>query len=195
MPELNVRSLLSGEVPAAFLLLHMQNQVVAPEGLIGARGLAEAVAERDVLAAAREAGEAARAASVPVLHVVFEARAGSCTSAARGLRAGARDGFVAGSWGTRVAAGLSGPDDDVLTHDTMSAFAGTNLGSILQTHGVGRVVLGGVSTHLVVSATAFAAADEGFEVAVLADACAAPTAALHEGALTQLAAIGDVVTL
>lgn len=193
MPAPSLKSLLAGDLPTAVLLLHLQNEVVAPNGLIGAKGVADVVADRGVLAAARAAVEAAHAASVPVLHVVFEARAGSCTSTARPLRTGARDGFLAGSWGTQVASALSRSDDEVLSHDTMSAFAGTSLGPMLHARRIGRVVLGGVSTHLVVSATAFAAADEGFEVAVLAGACAAPTAALHESALTQMAAIGDVV--
>ena len=127
-------------------------------------------------------------------HGGFEGRAGSCTATARGLRAGARDGFVAGAWGTEVAAGLRGPDDELVSHDTMSAFAGTALAATLRARRIGRVVLGGVSTHLVVSATAFAAADEGFEVAVLADACAAPSAALHESASAQMGAIGEIVT-
>ncbi len=195
MSVLSVESLLSGDLAVAVLLLHLQNDVVDPDGLVGSNGLAGVVAEHGVIAAARAASQAAHAASAPVLHVVFEARAGSCTSAARNLRSGARDGFVAGSWGTQVVTGLSQPDDQLLVHDTMSAFAGTSLASMLRSRGIGRVVLGGVSTHLVVSATAFAAADEGFEVAVLADACAAPTRAIHESALTQIAVLGDVVSL
>ncbi len=195
MSVLKLESLLSGDLAVAVLLLHLQNEVVDPDGLVGRNGLAGVVAEHGVIAAARAASEAAEAVAAPVLHVVFEALAGSCTSTARGLRSGARDGFVAGSWGTQVATGLSRPDDHVLVHDTMSAFAGTGLASILRSRGIGRVVLGGVSTHLVVSATAFAAADEGFEMAVLADACAAPTASMHESALAQMAIIGDVVSL
>jgi len=58
----------------------------------------------------------------------------------------------------------------------MSAFAGTGLRQLLADRGVSLVALAGVSTHLVVAATAFAASDAGLDVDVLADACASPPA-------------------
>ena len=57
------------------------------------------------------------------------------------------------------------------------------------------MLLCGVSTLLVVVASAFAAADEGFDVVVVADCCAAPTPEAQACALAQLGIIAGVVTV
>ena len=181
------------DAPAALVLLHVQNEVVDAHGAIGGKGLSRRVDDSGLLSRLAAAIAAADSTGVPVVHVVFVAVDGSCRSSAKGLRAGARTAFVAGSWGTQVAAGLRRPDHLVVEHDTMSAFAGTELAPTLRAQGVRRVVLAGVSTHLVVSATAFAAADLGFDVAAFAEGCVAPDDATHQAALIQMGAVGDIV--
>jgi biuret amidohydrolase len=174
----------------ALLLLHLQHEVVDPAGLIGGRGLAAAAA--GAVDVAEATATQARAAGVVVVHVPSAAQHGWTASSARNLRAGAREGFAAGSWGAEPLERLVDPADHVLPHDTLSAFAGTSLSALLRTLDRRRVLLAGVSTHLVVAASAFAAADLGYDVVVLADACAGPTESGHEAALAQLGVVCEV---
>jgi nicotinamidase/pyrazinamidase len=57
--------------------------------------------------------------------------------------------------------------------DGYSAFAGTDLAEDLRAHGVHRVVITGLATDYCVKMSALDAKREGFEVAVVRDACAA----------------------
>lgn len=179
----------------ALLLLHLQNEVVHPDGFVGARGLAVRVSGSGLVARVQEAQAAADAANVPVFDIVFAAYGATSRSTARALREGARTAFAAGSWGAKVFDPLARDRDAVIEHDTMSAFAGTDLAQLLEAAGVTAVVLAGVGTHLVVTATAFAAADLGLEVTVLADCSQAPSELVHEAALAQLGSVGTVTAV
>jgi biuret amidohydrolase len=180
----------------AFLLLHWQNEVVEAKGTIGRRGPAQAIEAAGTFARVERALDLAAGSNTAIIHVVFAANeAGSSTSTALNLRASLTDAFQPGSWGVQVPDRLRRPRDTVVTHDTMSALAGTGLADRLREQQVQRVVLCGVSTLLVVVATAFAAADEGFDVTVVSDCCAAPTPEAQHNALAQLAVISTVGTL
>lgn len=77
-----------------------------------------------------------------------------------------------------------------------SSFRGTDLEEWLREHGVTRLVVVGMQTHMCVEAATRAAADLGFEVTVLHDACATrglrfgdtevPAAHVHAAALAAL---------
>lgn len=176
----------------ALVTLHLQNEVIDPVGVIGRRGVGAVVAAglvRNVVTLRRRADSAGS----PVYHVVYVRRIdGSCTSTAPALCSGARIGFAADTWGTRVPDALVEPSDRFVEHDTMSAFSGTNLAETLFGTSITDIVLAGVSTHLVVAATAFAAADLGLNVIVAADCCASPDMQTHLGALAQLAAVAEI---
>ncbi|NWF99576.1 MAG: cysteine hydrolase [Thermoanaerobaculaceae bacterium] len=64
------------------------------------------------------------------------------------------------------------PGETVIGKHHANAFRDTQLLAELQRRQVQRVVLCGMQTHMCVEATARAAADAGFEVVVLQDACA-----------------------
>jgi nicotinamidase-related amidase len=105
---------------------------------------------------ASKALAAARAAGLPVFHVLHEAMLGQIHP-------------------------LLAPvgDEPVLGKSTLGAFASTDLHESLQAAGVGRVVIAGVATSGTVLSTARWAYDVGYEVAVCADACADPDAQAH----------------
>jgi nicotinamidase-related amidase len=75
---------------------------------------------------------------------------------------------------------------------------------MLKQEGVDRVVVTGMMTHMCVDATARAAADLGFDVLVVADACATrdlsygetriPAEHVHKAFLTALKSYGEVLT-
>ncbi|WP_375399452.1 cysteine hydrolase family protein [uncultured Amnibacterium sp.] len=179
---------------SALVLLHLQNEVLDPDGIVGRRGIAAVAESSGVVEAVLRAMSAARAAGVPIIHVVLVGREGTCTSTALNLRAGVVEGFQPHSWGVRVVARLAADDAIVIEHDTMSGFAGTDLAPMLLGRGIDRVLLGGVSVHLVVAATAFAAADLGLDVVLLRDCCAAPNERTSDAAFAQLSAVGKVMS-
>jgi nicotinamidase-related amidase len=83
-----------------------------------------------------------------------------------------------------VRRALSGPGGDVIARiaprpgdlfvfkDGYAAIGSTPVESILREHGVNRIVLTGAATEMCVAQTAITAREHGFQVTVLADACA-----------------------
>ncbi len=86
-----------------------------------------------------------------------------------------------------------------------NSFRETNLLELLSGWGVERVIITGMMTHMCVDATARAAADLGFQVVVVADACATrtltygetaiPADHVHKAFLAALKSYGKVLTL
>ncbi|WP_328531355.1 cysteine hydrolase [Nocardioides sp. NBC_00368] len=79
----------------------------------------------------------------------------------------------------------------IVSRPTFSKW-GPDLESIV---GDAPLVMCGVATECCVLGTAYAAADAGRRVTVVADACAGATVALHEQALTLLDTLGPLVTV
>lgn len=104
----------------------------------------------------------ARAAGLPVIHVVS---------------AGMRDQI-------HPALAPEG-DEPVLSKTTIGAFATTDLNELLQSSGVGRVIVAGVATSGTVLSTARWAYDVGYEVSICGDACADPDPQAHAALLDE----------
>lgn len=77
-------------------------------------------------------------------------------------------------------------DDLVIDKTTSDAFIGTGLERTLRNLGVEHLIVGGVLTNECVSSTVRHAADVGFTVTVVTDACAGVEHDLHEAALRTL---------
>ncbi|MFI1359519.1 isochorismatase family protein [Streptomyces sp. NPDC020898] len=69
--------------------------------------------------------------------------------------------------------------EPVLTKTSFSAFATTDLRELLETAGVGRIVVAGVATSGTVLSTTRWAVDIGYKVTVVADACDDPDAEVN----------------
>jgi nicotinamidase-related amidase len=112
----------------------------------------------DPLVAEHAAGAlgAARAAGIPVIHVV----PGPMRDQIHPLLAPA-------------------PAELVLGKTSMSAFATTDLDRVLREAGVGQLIVAGVATSGTVLSTTRWAADTGYQVTVCADACADPDPGAH----------------
>ena len=91
----------------------------------------------------------------------------------------AGDTFHEGSPGIKLDLPVHS-EDVVVRKRRTSAFVGTDLDLVLRARGVDTVVLAGVATSAMVAATAYDAADRGYRVTVLADACADGDPAVHE---------------
>ncbi len=185
----------------AVLALHWQNDVLHPDGRIRV-GLG---ANDPVRAALIErAGcllQAARAREWPVVHVRIAFRE-DYADLARNMPIMQRTEQIGavreGHWGSAFFDGL-GPvaseREFVVTHKRVSGFYGTELELLLRLLRVQRLLIAGVATHSVVESTVRDAADRGFDVSVLADACAAADPAAHQASLASMRLIADVVSL
>ena len=155
----------------------------------GAAPLAEAVAARGVLRAAARALEHARDRDTVVVHVhlAFDERFANRTN--RTSRFDEHEQmrrFVAGSDGVRFCDEVIPIAGElVFAKGSVGPFASTPLEIALRARGVETLVVGGVATHLAVESTVREAADRGFTVVVLEDACAAPAEHLHRTAVGE----------
>jgi len=167
----------------ALLLLDLQNEMVDPKGKLGG-ALAGPAAERNVVANAATALEAARAKGMVVafIRLAFRPDYKDCLSVApRVQKLKSAGAAVLGTWGCEFPKAIDPrPDEPIFNKQCVNPFFNTGLMTWLLRQGVERLVLGGVATNLVAEATARAADDAGFAVTVLEDCCAAPSPAWHE---------------
>jgi nicotinamidase-related amidase len=182
---------------SALLLLDLQNEMVDPAGKVGAHGLARIVEERGVLANARACLDAARASGMAVVHVRlgFRPDYADCLSVAARI-AGLKNNRAAivGEFGTEFHPMVAPLDGElIITKQCVNPFFNTGLMTWLMQHGIKRLYLGGVATHLVVESSARFADDAGFAPVVIEDICAAPNPALHDHFIANIApAVGTV---
>ena len=175
---------------SALLLLDLQNEMVDPNGKVGAHGLAAIVEERGVLRNARRALEGARRAAMPVVHVRLGFRADylDCLSVAPRIDTlKANRAAIAGEWGSEFHASVAPADNElVITKQCVNPFFNTGLLPWLLQNQIQRLYLGGVATNLVVESTVRFADDAGFAPVVIRDLCASPNPAWHDFAIANI---------
>ncbi|GES33166.1 isochorismatase family cysteine hydrolase [Streptomyces angustmyceticus] len=123
----------------------------------------------------RRAIDGARAADIPVIHVVIGLRPGSpdIGPGNRVLADIVRRGlFTEGDPGTGIHPDVAPRDGDiVVTKRRASAFSGSDLDVVLRARGIDSLVLAGIATSGVVLATLCQANDMDFGLTVLTDGC------------------------
>ena len=153
----------------------MQNDFCSPGGYYDAAGKDVSALRAAIEPNVRLLGRARGAG----LHVVFTriVRHGTAGPTEERHRLRPRRWFssgtrlVAGSWGAAIVDALApGPGEMVIDKHGYSAFHETGLEAHLRGLGVRTLILGGVVTYACVLATAFAAFDRGFDVALASDA-------------------------
>lgn len=181
----------------AVLALHYQNEVLHPDGKIRVGVNDEGVRERVIDGAGRLLAMA-RAHQLPLVHVriAFRPDYADCPRNTPIFRKTVEMGAVKdGEWGAEFMhpfEPLQNANEFVVTHQRISAFAGTCLESLLRMLDVRHLIIGGVATHSVVEHTVREATDKGYEVTIVADACAAGTPEFHQAALNSLAFVAEV---
>ena len=136
-----------------------------------------------MLARAARVLERARAAKIPIVHVVVQFRPGYPEVADRGLFKMVRsmNRLVEGTEGAAIHPAVAPkPGDVVVTKRRVSAFSGSDLDCILRASGRTHLVLFGVATSGVVLSTVRMAADLDYEMHVIADCCADRDPAVHQ---------------
>eukprot|EP01104_Vermistella_antarctica_P010938 TRINITY_DN2974_c0_g1_i2.p1 TRINITY_DN2974_c0_g1~~TRINITY_DN2974_c0_g1_i2.p1 ORF type:complete len:197 (-),score=42.03 TRINITY_DN2974_c0_g1_i2:252-806(-) len=110
---------------------------------------------------ARLIADARNTANVPVIHVRHEFPAGPAPF------------FVAGSDGAKIHDSvLPKEGEPVITKNQINSFRDTNLKQILDDKDVKNLVICGAMSHMCVDAATRAAADFGYQVTLVHDACA-----------------------
>ena len=75
------------------------------------------------------------------------------------------------------------PSDHVVNKRSIGAFASTGIDHLLRSLGCERLYLTGISTNMCVESTAREAADRGYAVTLVEDACATTHADLHDATI------------
>lgn len=184
---------------AVLLALHYQNEVLHPDGRIRVGIDAESPVRAAVIAAAEQLLAAARAHAIPVVHVRVAFRpdyADLRTNAPIFRNVVALGAVREGSWGAAFYETLAPLADDraefVVTHKRINGFYESSLETVLRAIGATHLLVAGVATHSVVESTVRHAADMGYEVAVVAPACAAASEGTHAGALASMALVATI---
>jgi nicotinamidase-related amidase len=186
------------ECDSVVVALHLQNEVLHPDGKIRF-GFAEGASGRDgVVRAARTVLDAARRYGIPVVSVRIAFRPdfkdviANCEIFRRVVASGA---MAEGSWGAAFYDGLGPlPGELVVHHTRINAFYGSSLEEALSHFRPRTLILFGIATNYVVEHTARHACDMGYRVVVVRDACSAATAEAHEASLKALAVLADIRT-
>jgi len=79
------------------------------------------------------------------------------------------------------------PGDIIIDKSTIGAFASTGIDSVLRALSVSQLIVTGISTNMCVETTAREAADRGYAVTLVEDACATTHADLHASTLRNFA--------
>ncbi|MCC4589370.1 cysteine hydrolase [Xanthomonas sp. NCPPB 1067] len=136
------------------IVIDLQNDYL-PSGKLPLSGIASASSNAALVL------DNARSSGIPVFHVRHEA-----TDANAAV-------FVAGSHGAETQSAVAPlADEPVIVKHHVNAFRDTDLQPVLQQHGITDVVIVGAMSHMCVDACVRAAADLGYSVTVLHDACA-----------------------
>lgn len=176
----------------ALVIVDMQVDFAAPDGVIGRFGVDLSAASM-ALEQAQRLATAARAAGAPVVFVGLETTSDTDppTMLERMRRRGGDPEIerVICRRGTRGAA-FHGPAPEpgelVIHKPRYSAFVGTDLDARLRARGVDTLVVCGLTTECCVDSTVRDAFHRDYHVFVASDACAAYEPDLHEGALKSL---------
>ena len=184
---------------AALLLLDCENRIVHPDGTVArAMGLDREIARLGTLKTLESLLTAARQVGLCVMHVHIDRALGQGRRLSRtgefykGLTAATPQEDPWQSAFYKTLAPVEG--EPVIGKFPISAFANSSLAEELAARDIEQLILTGVATHMVVEATARPAADMGFDVFVVEDAVAAPSAEIQTETLARLAFFVDVIT-
>jgi nicotinamidase-related amidase len=188
MPELQRAS-------TCLLTIDMDRGDVDPDCGIGALARRKAMfdemawyyeAVRAIVPRIRRLQDLGRASGFEVMHT----RWAELTRDGRDACARNKSRGIAQPWGSRdseiIPEVAPGGDEIVFSKSTSSAFTGTNIDRVLTWMRIDTIIMMGVVTNGCVELTARVAADLGYRVVLVGDACAAHTPFLHDNALKRM---------
>jgi len=186
---------------SALVLMDFQNYGIHPEGYWAQRDpeLLKRLTRSGVVANAARALAAARSSGMCTIHVVNRWRVGHIDMhEGMPMWAGRKgtDVAVEGTWGAEIIDALTPTaGEPTVVKRSVSALAGTELPRLLTLYGTDTLVLAGVATNFVVEGTAREAADLGYKIAVLADACETLNDEWQRFSLEIMSTLGTVMSV
>lgn len=173
-----------------YLVLDMQNDLVHADGASGKGPLGEQVRSREIIARTATAIARARTAGIPVafVRVAFSDDHREANPNSQVFGPIAKNGILKmNAWGGQVHEALAPQDGewDIVKH-RVSPFYQTRLELLLKREGIERIYCSGVSTQAVVQAAVRDAHDRDFDVVLLEDCCASPSAQEHENSVASI---------
>ena len=181
----------------ALVAVHVQNDIVGPDGAFAPFFRAEIDRVGTLATAARLLG-AARAAGVPVVYTRVAWRPDYSDLHANSPLLNIvlqQNCLVDGTPGAAITDELAPQDTDhVVTHQRVGGFHDSELDEVLRGLGVETVAFLGVATNASVEGTARAASDLGYRVLVISDACSAATPDAHAASLESLGLLAEITT-
>ena len=138
-----------------------------------------------------------RAAGGKVIYVTIGAALADCSDAPLHMRAFFQAlGNYKGQHAHQIIDELAPqPGDAIVRKTSMGAFASTGLDHLLRTLDREHLFMTGVSTNMCVETTAREAADRGYDVTLVEDACATTHKELHESTLQNFGRFFGTVSL
>lgn len=182
----------------AFVAVHFEQDVVGANGAL-AQMFHEQVAARDVLDRTRRLMAAARGAGAAT---VFTRAAWAqdlsdlnANSPLLSLVATTRC-MLDGDPGAEIVPEVGLQDEDqVVTHQRVGGFTGSDLAAVLQSRGATTLVFCGVATNASLEGTARQASDLGYRTIVVEDACSAATPTAHASSIESLGLLAEITTV
>lgn len=178
----------------ALVIVDMQNMCAHPDGWMGRlgadQGQPEALRERfDFIAGITPNLQRllthARRSGIEVFHVRIAFRTNSTRDGKRGLLNREATPLVPSDYD--IVSALAPIDDEIVLDKTsVSTFNSTSIDQILRNMGRDRLWVSGVVTEGCVELTARDAADRGYHVTLVTDACASSTHAAHDDAVQRM---------
>lgn len=185
---------------AALVIIDMQNATGSRTGALGRKVLADQEGraafsyrfdriENFVIPHSRRLLEAFRHAKGKVVFVKIGAQHPDASDAPLHMRALFRElrNHVGSPEHDIVTELAPQPGESIVTKTTNGAFASSGIDSLLRAMGVRQLYLTGVSTNMCVETTGREAADRGYEVTLVEDACGCTHADLHQGTMRNFA--------
>lgn len=176
---------------SALVLIEYQNEFLATDGKLHAP-IADVVRDHDVIRRTNQLIQAAREATVPIIHVMMEFAPGhrELGSDSYGILKLVKDtgAFELGSWGAELHPDLDWRPEDIVVGGkrTISAFDSTNLASVISVVKAERIYLAGQLTNLCIESTMRSAYDRGLEVVTVTDAMSTLSTDLHATAVEHV---------
>ncbi len=176
--------------------MDFQRDIAEPGGRLAPEDPVTQVRFAATIRRAHQALVHARDLGMAVMHVRVALRpdgAGTNPHATLGRLLRSSGGVREGSAGVGFVDAMAPIDDEpVITKRMVSAFVGTDLDLLLRARDIHTVVLTGLVSHFVVEGTGRHAADLGYRVVTLGDACTSGLEASHAAAMGILNRLGEV---
>ncbi len=171
----------------ALLAMDFENDLVHEDGAFKDFGFAQMVRQNDVFSKTARLLDAARRGGLKVIYVAVRFRPGHPEpnrSAGLFQAIVEANALVEGTWGASIHEAVAPREGElVITKRSVSAFAGSDLATLLSASGITTLLLSGVATNFVVEGTAREAVDRGYNVFIVGDCCASLSQEAHDAAL------------